>query len=810
MPGEVLIKFKGNATDTQLQDVVRIAGVTAAAHIQTAAMKARGDNGLTRAITARPVAQAIQALQNHPAVEFAQPNWVYKHQEVVVNDPFFVNGSLWGMYGANTSPANAYGSGAAAAWAAGSAGSKDVYVGVVDEGLQFDHPDLEANIWTNPGEIAGTIGVDDDGNGYVDDIHGWNAIANNGDIFDATYDDHGTHVAGTIGAVGGNFQGVAGVNWTVNIISGKFLGPESGTTLDAIEAIDYMTALKSKGVNIVALNNSWSGGAYDAALLASIVRAAEANILFVAAAGNGNWRGRAINTDTSPVYPACYNTTTGAGYDAVISVTAIDSAGAKPTWANYGLTTVDLGAPGVGIYSTVPTDGYASYGGTSMATPHVAGAIALYAAQYPGATPQAIRSALLASTTATSSLANTVTKGRLDIVKFLAKIPEDWEPPTTAPVAPSDFSATPVSHTQINLAWTDNSGNETRFEIERTGGVSDPTTITLPANTTAYTDSGLTAATIYNYSIKACNNIDCSGAATASATTLDAPAPASATFVGPDTTTQGTWINLYGDEGYDIIKYKFAAEAVTPAGCFVHTLWDPSDTELCALQTPDGTSRFLQCYYSPNNTTPSFFTIDLNFTDKDPTDPTGLRYNTHRVSLYCVDYDAVTSLRTQTIEIFDRNYGNLLDEPQTLESFVNGTYLTWDIAGPVTIKITRIAGDNAVVSGIFIGDPDYVYVPPQLPDPPAAPSALKATAVSKSQIDLSWTDESVNESGFKIERSKSATTGFVQIATVGANATAFQNTGLAKNTTYYYRVRAYNDGGNSEYSNIASAKTPVR
>ncbi len=810
MPGEILIKFKGDATDAQLKDVVRMAGVTAAAHVQTAAMKARGDNGLTRAITARPFAQAIQALQNHPAVEFAQPNWVYKHQEVVVNDPLFVDGNLWGMYGANTIPANAYGSGAAAAWAAGSAGSKDVYVGVVDEGLQFDHPDLEANIWTNPGEIEGIAGADDDGNGYIDDIHGCNAIDGSGDIFDAMFDDHGTHVAGTIGAVGGNGIGVVGVNWTVNIISGKFLGPETGTTLDAIEAIDYMTNLKlSKGINIVALNNSWSGGAYDAALLASIVRAAQANILFVAAAGNGNWRGRAINTDTSPVYPACYNTTAGAGYDAVISVTAIDSAGAKPTWANYGLTTVDLGAPGVGIYSTVPTDGYASYGGTSMATPHVAGAIALYAAQYPGATPQAIRSALLASTTATSSLANTVTKGRLDIVKFLATTPEGWEQPTTAPAAPSAFSATPVSHTQISLAWTDNSGNETRFEIVRTGGASGSTTITLPANTTAYTDSGLTPATPYSYSIKACNNIDCSDAATASATTRDAPAQATATFVGSDERTQGNWIHVFGDQGYDIIKYKFAADVVTPAGCLVHTAWAPLPTDLRALQTPDGTSRFLQCYYSPNTAGDSFFTIDLNFTDKDPTDPTGLGYNTHRVSLYCIDYDNddPLKLRRQQIEIFDRNYGNpLLIEPQTLESFVNGTYLTWDIAGPVTIKITRLAGDNAVVSGIFIGDPDYVYVPPPTPYPP---SALIATAVSRSQINLSWTDNSSNEDGFKIERSKSLTTGFVQIATVGAGVTTFSNTGLAKNTTYYYRVCAYNAGGDSAYS-TASAKTPAR
>ncbi len=798
MPGEILIKFKEGATDAQLQDVVRRAGIASAKHIQTKAMKAHGDNGITRADTDRPIAQALQALQNHPAVEYAQPNWVYTHQ-TDANDTYFANGLLWGMYGASSSPANQYGSGAAVAWVGGNAGSKDVYVGIIDEGIQFDHPDLKANMWVNLGEIAGD-GKDNDGDGYIDDIYGWNALNDNGNIYDAAYDDHGTHVAGTIGAVGGNAAGVVGVNWSVNLISGKFLGPSGGSTLDAVQAIDYMTTLKTtKGLNIVALNNSWGGGGFDQALLNSISRAAQAQILFVAAAGNGDSRGRAINTDSTPFYPAGYDTTAGVTYNSVISVTAIDSSGAKPAWANYGLKTVDLGAPGVGIYSTLPGGNYGSYDGTSMATPHVTGAIALYAAQYPGAKAIDIKNALLASTTLTPSLSSTVTKGRLDIVKFLNAPPPGWSQPdpTLPPAAPSGLITTPTSYSQIKLAWTDGSNNETKFTITRRDSAQATTTITLPANVTAYTDTGLTGETAYTYSVQACNNSSqgCSASSAApTVTTPAAPAAATASPARVDTTTKGNWIGNYGGEGYDIALYSKAPSygTVTFAGYTPHT-WASSTTDLRALQNPNGISRFAACYYSFSN-----FTIDLNFSDPNP----------HRVSLYCVDFDSANT-RQQTMRIFDRNYGTEIPgTAQSLRSFNGGQYVTWDIAGPVVIQITDDdpldMTDNAVVSGIFF---DATPITP--PTKPNAPSSLTATAISRSQINLAWADNSTDETGFEIERSTSAAAGFSWIATVSPGVKTFSNTGLTANTIYYYRVRATRAPSvYSDYSNIKSTTTP--
>jgi subtilisin family serine protease len=358
--------------------------------------------------------RAIDRLSADPAVAYAEPNWLVTSQ-ALPSDNYFTGGQLWGMEGDLLSPSNQYGSQADEAWNAGHTGSSSVYVGIIDEGFQFSHPDLAANTWTNPNDPVN--GVDDDGNGYVDDVHGWDFANNDSSTYDGgttgKLDDHGTHVAGTIGASANN-GGVVGVNWNVKLISAKFLGRSGGTTANAVRAVDYLTDLKTrKGINLVASNNSWGGGGFSTALSDAITRAGNAGILFVAAAGNGDRRGNGINSDVSPQYPASY------AQSNVISVAAIDSSGNKATWSNYGASTVDLGAPGVGIWSSVAYNGYDSYSGTSMATPHVTGAAALYAASHPGASAAQTKQAILSSTIATSSLAGrTVTGGRLNAGGF--------------------------------------------------------------------------------------------------------------------------------------------------------------------------------------------------------------------------------------------------------------------------------------------------------------------------------------------------------------------------------------------------------
>lgn len=414
-PNEVLIKFKSGVSDAKQAEILDRIGGKVKEKVLTKLMERFGDNeGITLVQMPMNALEAIARVKGLSEIEYAEPNYIYTH-DAVSNDTYFTNGSLWGMYGAATSPANQFGSNAAVAWANGKTGSSTVYIGIIDEGYMYTHEDLAANAGVNPGEINGN-GVDDDGNGLVDDVYGWDFANNDKQVFDGAGDDHGTHVAGTIGGVGGNGKGVAGVCWNVKMLSAKFLGNRGGTTANAIKAIDYFTDLKVRhGINIVATNNSWGGGGFSQALQDAIQRANNAGILFIAAAGNAS-----SNNDATANYPSNYNVAN------VIAVASITNTGGLSSFSNYGATQVDLGAPGSGILSTVPVSskgkvisGYASYNGTSMATPHVAGAAALYASINAGASAATIKSALLSSVTATPSLSGKcVTGGRLNVSSF--------------------------------------------------------------------------------------------------------------------------------------------------------------------------------------------------------------------------------------------------------------------------------------------------------------------------------------------------------------------------------------------------------
>ncbi len=411
--GELLIQFAEGTTDDDKNKALDKVKGQSIEKILTKVMERAGKKeGVLLVKVNKKVLEAIDELKNTPGVEIAEPNFVYTHT-ATATDPYFTNGSLWGMYGPSTTPANQYGSNAAAAWAAGTTGSASVYVGIIDEGIQPTHPDLSGQVWTNPNDPVN--GVDNDGNGYVDDSNGWDFANNDRTIYDGgsrgSSDDHGTHVAGTIGGKANNGTGVVGVSWNVTLISAKFLGRNGGTTASAIKAVDYLTNLKNRGLNVVASNNSWGGGGYSQALFDAISRANNAGIMFIAAAGNSG-----TNNDTSPSYPANYNLPN------VISVAAIDRTGGLASFSQYGATTVDIGAPGVGVISTTAFNAYSSYNGTSMATPHVTGAIALYASTHPGASVTQIRNAILSSAVPTASLSGkTVTGGRLDANAALSR-----------------------------------------------------------------------------------------------------------------------------------------------------------------------------------------------------------------------------------------------------------------------------------------------------------------------------------------------------------------------------------------------------
>jgi hypothetical protein len=454
LAGEVIVQFDASMTE-EMRASVRPAGSILVETIHTAMMQRVGEGVMERLQLSDSfsIDQAIEYYEGMNGVQFAEPNYIVT-TAAVSNDNFYTNGSLWGMFSDDTPTAigpggttNQFGSQAEKAWDQDILGSSDVIVGVIDTGVQVDHPDLVNNIWVNPFDAVD--GIDNDGNGYVDDTWGWDFAGNDRIVYDSTADDHGTHVAGTIGAEGGNSIGVAGVNWDVAIVSLKFLAP-SGSTTNAIRAVDYLTDLKVRhNLNIVASNNSWGGGGYSTGLHAAIIRSAKSDILFFAAAGNS-----ASNNDAVNAYPTNYSTlvaagsTTPASYDGVVAVANITSTGALSGSSSYGATTVDIGAPGNNIWSTLPAGSYGSFSGTSMATPHVAGAAALYKSHYPTATAEQIRDILLNTAKPTPSLnGRVVTDGRLDVAAMLAVPPVPSITISNETVAEGDSGLTQVIFT---------------------------------------------------------------------------------------------------------------------------------------------------------------------------------------------------------------------------------------------------------------------------------------------------------------------------------------------------------------------------
>ena len=371
-----------------------------------------------------------------PLVSYVEPDFVIA-PAAIPNDPSF--GSLWGLNNGGQSGGVADADiDAPEAWDT-TTGSRSVVIAVVDTGVDYTHRDLAANAWRNPGEIAGD-GLDNDGNGFVDDVVGWDFANRDADPMDDN--GHGTHVAGTIGAVGSNGTGVVGVNWQVSIMPLKFLtGSGSGSTSGAIGAINYATRMRRDfGVNVVATNNSWGGGGFSASLRDAIAAGGRAGILFVAAAGNDG-----TDNDVTPQYPSNY-----AG-DAVISVAATDRSNLLASFSNFGATSVDVAAPGAGITSTLPGNRYGSYSGTSMATPHVTGVVGLLAAANPAATATQIRAAILSTTTPVAGLAGKMTTGGLvnaaaAVAAILPATPVD---PGTPPVTEPPVTEPPVTEPPV-------------------------------------------------------------------------------------------------------------------------------------------------------------------------------------------------------------------------------------------------------------------------------------------------------------------------------------------------------------------------
>ncbi len=444
VPGEVIVKLKEGIKGFA-PDQIRAFGVQDAKKLNVKFGNyykiKTGDQGLLNA--------TIANFQSLPEVEYAEPNFVYRVIELNeidallngdnaynrTNDPKF--DELWGLHNTGSNDPTGMTGGVAGAdvdalraWDI-TKGSKSVKIAVIDTGIDYNHPDLAENMWVNEAEANGEAGVDDDGNGFVDDIHGYDFANNDGDPMDGQ--SHGTHCAGTIAAVHDNGEGVAGVMSEATLVAIKFLTDAgSGTTADAIEAIDYATSL-----DVDIMSNSWGGGGRSQALADAISRAEEKGIYFVAAAGNSR-----ANNDTRPHFPSSYEN------DNVIAVAAHNIKDGLASFSCYGAESVDIAAPGRNTMSTTPNGGYASKSGTSMATPHVSGVLGLLVAQ-EGRVPVAeMRERLLATSDPSPAYRRKmVSGGRVNAYNLLRDIrpdrPEEPDPSAWVEVAlPSEFAST--------------------------------------------------------------------------------------------------------------------------------------------------------------------------------------------------------------------------------------------------------------------------------------------------------------------------------------------------------------------------------
>lgn len=373
---EILVKFKPGLKNQFYEKANFILGIKEEINTGFGEFAVLKTNGME-------IKSLLNDFKGNKNIFYAEPNYIYKAigqkqydvygYSATSSDPMY--GDLWGLKNTgDNEPAGSRGNSsntgkagadvnAENAWKI-TQGSKNIKIAVIDTGVDYNHPDLKDNMWTNEAELNGAPGVDDDGNGYIDDIHGYDFANNDGDPMDGN--GHGSHCAGTIAASHNNI-GIAGVMKNASIIGVKFLTDQgSGTTADAIKAVDYATKL-----NVDIMSNSWGGGGASQALEDAIKRAAQAGIVFTAAAGNS-----ATDNNSTPHYPSNYDV------ENVISVASHTYDDVLSDFSCYGSQTVHVAAPGQNVLSTTPGNAYSVYSGTSMATPHVTGVIGLYLAKY--------------------------------------------------------------------------------------------------------------------------------------------------------------------------------------------------------------------------------------------------------------------------------------------------------------------------------------------------------------------------------------------------------------------------------------------
>lgn len=758
----------------------------------------------------RSVADALAAYRKDAVVESVEPDYLIQAL-IAPNDSRYQNQDQWNLH--NT---GIYG-GVPGADVAAEAGwelrhdAGDIIVAVIDSGVRYTHEDLAGNMWVNPGENGldslgrnkRTNGLDDDANGYVDDVHGINVLNGSGDPFDDW--GHGTHVAGIVGGVGNNGVGIAGVAWRVKIMACKFIDAAANYSVsDAIASLDYA---RRNGAKIVTA--SWGGYSFESpALRDAIGTLRESGIIVTAAAGNDN-----SNNDTMPLYPASYP------FDNIVAVAATTRTDARAGYSNFGATTVDLGAPGSPVFSTWAgaDNDYRYNEGTSMAAPHVAGACALLWARFPTDTYQQIIQRILTTVDPAPDLnGRTTSGGRLNLAAALASgtAPPPPPPPAILP-APTGLSAAATSESAITLAWTDQATTETGYEVQRsTDNATFIPSGSVGANVTSMSVGGLNAATNYFFRVRAVQGTTASVFSnTANATTASAPPP--------PPPPSGAW--LRGDVGAVAAAGSDGGSGanftVTGSG---EDIWGVSDEFHYLYQSWNGDGTFVTQVTGLTNTDGW---AKAGIMVRESLAP-GARHafisvipNGTAGFFWRGAAGGATEFRSGGYSIA-RIWLKLVRTGNSFQAYQSGDGVTWAALGAaITVSLPSgvLAGlavtshrDGVLATGTF---EQVAFGGGSAPPPPApvtvnTPSALTAVAGSTPQISLTWGDTSDNETAFELQRSTDNVT-FTSLATLATNATSHTDTGLAAATAYYYRLRAVAGATPSAWSNVASAVTPA-
>jgi subtilisin family serine protease len=690
----------------------------------------------------------MAALQGQSTVAYVEPDYIVKTTNTP-NDPDF--SQQWALLNLAVPGADIS---ATQAWNI-STGSAANVVAVADTGLDYTHSDLAANVWSAPAPFTVTLGW-----GQLScpaGSHGYNSITHSCDPMDDNA--HGTHVSGTIGALGNNAVGVAGVNWTTSIMGLKFLDSSgTGTVSDAIDAIDFAIQLKTQfagtatPVNVRVLSNSWSGAGYSQALLDEINKANSSEMLFVAAAGNSS-----SSLDLFPTYPASYVAPN------MVTVAATTNTDSLASFSNFGALSVHLGAPGVNILSTLPNNSYGYYSGTSMATPHVSGAAMLVLSKCTLNTA-ALKNVLLGNTDPDPGLLGiTITGGRLNVNKAIQSCAPalpvstgtasflktdtttegSWEgayggdgysvigdsssTPAYVTVTPSGNSAwtwsastgdpramqtpsTPGNRIAscwysggsftVDLNFHDGNAHQVAFyALDWDNGgwrsqrldILDGNNNLLDSRTATSFAAGkywvwnLSGHVILRVTNTGSPNAVLSGILFGAGGATPSSSTGATTFTRVDSLTQGSWMGMYGADGYNVINDAASTPAyvaVTPIGISPWT-WTAFTSDVRAMQNPVVPGgRIASCWYSSSS-----FTVAFKFNDA----------NVHQVALYFLDWD--NQSRSERVDILDAN-GNVTDT-RAVSNFKGGQYWVWQLSGSVQVRVTNTGPVNAVLNGIF-------------------------------------------------------------------------------------------------------------